>query len=328
MKLRTRLMLGYGYLVSLVLVVAASSTLGFFQLSRGIRGVLEENFASVRAAIDMQQALERQDSILLQTLNRRTPSASLEEHDRSFRKALDRAARNITIAGEQEVVDAIRDSYEAFVERRQRLLAGSPPSMERYDRDVYPAFVGAKDAVLRLMELNYGAMISADEAALGRAARFGLWIGVIVIVALASLIFIARGLQEYVVDRLREMSQTARAVGSGESHRRFFVAHEDELGDVAVLLNETLDRADEFRNRSSSVQSEGRKLGAALFETLAESPAVLLDAGDNVVARVGPADDVDRLLEARDTDEVRQTPLMFGGRPVGRVLRQVSTKPA
>lgn len=315
MKLRTRLLLGYGYLALLVLVVAGVSTVGFFRLSKGIRSVLEENFASVRSAIEMQRALERQDSILLQRLVRESAAESLEKHDELFRQSLERAEKNVTIEGERAVVEEIAASYATLAAERQKLLSSGEPTFQSYDATVYPAFEKTQTAVLELMELNYQAMIRADEVALDRAARFGLWMGALVVVALASLIFIARGLQEYVVRRLDSMARTARAVGAGEPHRRFVATHEDELGDVALLLNEALDEAEELRNRSSGAQSEGRRLCAALFEAQADAPAALLDAGRNVVARVGPTEEVDRLLES--SDGVAEQPLVFGGRTIG-----------
>mgnify|MGYP006196879939 FL=1 len=154
-----------------------------------------------------------------------------------------------------------------------------------------------------------------------RAARFGLWLGVLVTLALASLIFIARGLREYVVRRLDSMAHVAEAITAGERHRRFAPRHADELGAVAVLLNGTLDAADEYRNRATGARSEERKLAAALFESLVEPPAVLVDAGGHVIARVGELDDVDRLTE---DPAAAQEVLRLGERVLGRIIRPAS----
>ena len=68
MRIRTRILVGYGYLVGLLVLGAASAAIGFQQLGAAIDRVLAENIDSVRASIAMLESLERQDSATLRLL--------------------------------------------------------------------------------------------------------------------------------------------------------------------------------------------------------------------------------------------------------------------
>ena len=109
MKLRVRLLVGYGYLVALLLLTAGSGMLGFLQLSEGIDVILEENFRSISASTHMLEALERQDSAtLLLLLDEQTDRADMERFQKAFSDALEEAQANITEDDEEEELAAYR----------------------------------------------------------------------------------------------------------------------------------------------------------------------------------------------------------------------------
>lgn len=65
MTLRTKLLLGYGYLVVLLLVVAGSAMLGFLGLSDRLQAALEEGMESAREATTEAEAEELRERTLL-----------------------------------------------------------------------------------------------------------------------------------------------------------------------------------------------------------------------------------------------------------------------
>jgi 7,8-dihydro-6-hydroxymethylpterin-pyrophosphokinase len=112
MRLRTRILLGYWYLVGLLIVGAAGAALSFLSLGTNIGTVLEENFDSVRASMAMLDALERQDSALLsKLLGDSEAGAALGASEQAFMAAVAAARANITIAGETEVLDRIEQGH-------------------------------------------------------------------------------------------------------------------------------------------------------------------------------------------------------------------------
>src|SRR4029453_4502443 len=108
MKLRTKLLLGYGGFVLALGVLGAWSARTLSQMSAVAGRIISENYDSVVAAQNMKESLERQDSAAVFEL--------LGEHDRAVRQAAEHRARfdaafkkaagNITEPGEPDVIEA------------------------------------------------------------------------------------------------------------------------------------------------------------------------------------------------------------------------------
>lgn len=285
MKLYTRLLLAYGYLVALVLVGAAGAALGFFGLGNRIGTVLEDNFESVRASMDMLEALERQDSAVLTALLQPSqPRSDVELSESSFLDALSRARGNVTEEDERPVLDTIESRYEAYRQARDRLLA-SPPDrpLAEYERACFPRFESVKAEVRRLLDLNHRAMVSADRNAQATAARRALGYAVLTALALLSMGWVSRELRVNLISRLDELRAVAEAIGRGDHRRRASERRMDELGSVARSLNGLLDAHEGVRGESRAREARLRELLVGRVEA-ERGPAAIVSLGGDVVA--------------------------------------------
>src|SRR5690554_6391746 len=101
MNLRTRLLLGFGYLILLLMLTAGSAAIGFFQISEAIEKIVEENFHSVSAGVEMLEALERQTTVSLDLmLTGDYEAGDFSDHDAQFERFLLVAKGNVTVEGE------------------------------------------------------------------------------------------------------------------------------------------------------------------------------------------------------------------------------------
>lgn len=348
MQLRTRLLVGYAYLVVLLLVAAGSAALIFLDLSQGIGRVLEENFRSVRAAVDMLQALERQDSLTLTLLvDPATAGDDFETLDAAFTEALGKAEANVTLSGERESVTRIRNGFARLQAARRRLFARSPDSpLAAYRAGVEPVFTALRTEVVRLLEMNHEAMLAADAGARRTASRAGVWLGGLAALALLSLPLVSRAMQRGVIDRLRGLRDAVRAIAQGDARRRLHERGTDELAVVAAEFNRLLDERDELRGRLDGRLAHQRQLLLGLVAELGDGAAVLgLDGALVAWAGREPASaDLERLrewaggagrehagtfgsaeLELTGGRRVRLDLLAAGGeRPVGWLVRPVA----
>src|SRR4030081_1145720 len=110
MKLRTKLLLGYGGFVLQLGVLGAWSAGTLNQMNAVSGRIIAENYDSVVAAQDMKESLEAQDSAALFDLLGQHDRARRQatEHRARFDAAPEKAAANITEPGEPEAIDAIR----------------------------------------------------------------------------------------------------------------------------------------------------------------------------------------------------------------------------
>jgi HAMP domain-containing protein len=334
MTLRWRLLLGYGYLVALLLLATGAAVLGFLRLSAGIDRVLDENYRSIRVAMDLLESLERQDSETLSALltDGDDPGA-IETFESEFRHALESARSNVTEERESEVLDGIERAYAQYRLARDELLAAAPDRpLAAYNRSVFPAFVSVKRGVRELLDINQEAMVAADREAKSSALRSGAWLGFVVALALLSLVFLSRAMQRYVLSRLDRLRHEVARMAAGRENRRLRDEGEDELGAVARGINALLDRHQTQEGEAEARLARERRILIALVETC-HADASLYDLSGRLRAGRGTAppavvawirDEGKRRIEAdeaahRETVEGHDVRLLAAGpdRPAG-----------
>lgn len=285
MRLRTRLLLGYSYLLALLVISAAGAAVSFHRLGTDIGRVLTENFDSVRSSMAMLEALERQDSAVLGALLGDDASRhQVETSEASFTSALDAARANITLDVEHAIIRDITRRYQAYRAARDRLiLSAHERPLRAYEEETFPLFEEVKGLVYTLLEANHQAMVEADRRAQREATQRALTLGMLVMVALLSLALVSRSLNRDVLARISELTSVAQSIGRGDLNRRAPTGWSDELGTVARQLNTLLDQL-----QTAGATAEGslvllRQLLRALLAA-SDEPAALLTLDGRVIA--------------------------------------------
>jgi nitrogen fixation/metabolism regulation signal transduction histidine kinase len=285
MDLRTRILVGYGYMVSLIVVSAVAAALGFHHLGSRLSEVLEANFASIRWSMEMVEALERQDSALLAALlGDDNANRAISESETAFLNALERARSNVTEDRESDVIDQVDATYEAYREARVRLLAEPHEyPLAAYNEEAFPRFDAVKSSVVDLLDVNHQAMVAADNEARAAAKRRAAGHGLVVLVALLSFAWLSRALRREVLVRLTSLQSAAKAMASGDLERRADATRADELGLLAEQLNSLLDRDVELRGRMDVRLAAARDMVLGLLAATG-APSVLFAPDGRVVA--------------------------------------------
>jgi len=299
MRLTTRILLGYWYLMILLVIIAVGAALGFHSLGESIGRVLNENFESVRASTAMLESLERQDSAVLATLLGKNGAAeALTASESSFLQALERARGNITIAEETGVIEGIEEHFAAFTAARDRLLGAAPEyPLRAYDEETFPHFESVKAGVLHLLEINHEAIKNGDRRAQQTASRRAMLLALMVLVALFSLAFLSRALNRTVLERLDELARVTEAIAGGSLDRRAAAQYSDELGAVARQLNASLDRQQQARAEVEGRVALYRELVIAVLGSLPK-PAAVVGPDGRILASTLAEDTEERLTAA------------------------------
>jgi NtrC-family two-component system sensor histidine kinase KinB len=172
-----------------LIALCALSTAAVTRLGGAIGLILRENYVSVVACQEMNEALERQDSAALFAASGRSDIADpmFLLHRAGFARAFDREAHNITLPGEGELVHQVDVLYRDYVAEVDRMLA-EPRSarVEGYFRELLPRFAAVRSKVTAIRLMNQSNMEWADREA-RRTARRTLELAVLV-TAVALLI--------------------------------------------------------------------------------------------------------------------------------------------
>ncbi|AFZ21531.1 HAMP domain-containing sensor histidine kinase [Allocoleopsis franciscana] len=239
MKLRTKILAGYGVALTLVILVCGWGIINIRRLGRASEAILRENYRSILAAENMIDAIERQDSATLLVLlgNEEQGTEQFSANEVLFLQWLGRAKDNITIPGEKEVLLNLEKNYKdyllTFSQLRRQQLRQTPVSTDYYYDTLLPAFESVRQTSVELRELNQKTMVLASQrtqalshqaigsmAVTGGAAA-GLGLGF-------SLLLSTR-----LVRPLKEMTRATERIAEGDYDIAITVKSDDELGLLA-----------------------------------------------------------------------------------------------
>lgn len=170
MKLRTKILAGYGVSLALILLVGVWGVANIWRLGQASEAILRENYRSIRAAEGMVDALERQDSATLISLSEGSTNAIdlFANNQVEFLQWLSRANDNITIPGETKILAKLQKSYREYLSSvaQFRSLQNQPPTARNfYNQSVLPKFESVRQASIELRNLNQQTMEAASQQA-------------------------------------------------------------------------------------------------------------------------------------------------------------------
>ncbi len=303
MTLRTRILLGYGYLIALLLLSVSVAALNSSRVAGNARQIRERNIDSLSVAVQMLEQLERQDSETLLGLLHPAQGTRLEEAEKTFQSAL-AAAMALDEAGggaDGERLARISELFTHYRKVRSDLLStqheDALAAAEDYGGATNHAVIELKQLVLGYLEGKKDALKMANEEASRTAVEGAVLLGVMVTLALLSLGFLSRSLQRDILGRLLEVGHVTEAIASGDRRRRVRDFHQDELGLVARQLNAALDRQHELESQMQGRLLEQRRGLVGLLNQW-PTPAAMIGIDGEVVASTLTADDeaeLDRL---------------------------------
>lgn len=287
MSLRTKLLLGYLVFVAAILLLGIWSAWRLHDMGTVSRRIISENYDSVIAAQDMKESLERQDSAALFLLlgQRQRAIEQRNTHRARFDAAFQKAANNITEAGEPEVINTIRhdrDTYYQLFEEFDRA-----PNPNEYFSRLEPAFNRLRASCDNLLQLNQRAMLAKSEAAAGVARRWFL-----TALALATTLVVAGlGLAFFLADRiirpLRELTAATVKIAGGDLSVKARINSSDEIGVLAAEYNRMAERIRQLRESDLGKLIVARQTTEAAIDSLYD-PVVVTDAQGRVT-KLNPA---------------------------------------
>ncbi len=288
MSLRAKLILSYA---AFLVAVAALGGWSVWQLERMgavARRILAENYASVVAAQDMKENLERQDSAALFALLGRREAAArqLGDHRQRFDAAFEVAAHNITEIGEAEVIAAIKRDRDDYYRRFDELLHEPTSGSDSHATDDYfarlePQFDLVRADCDRLLHLNQEAML-VKAADAGRTAGQALVMTLAVAAALiVAGVILAFALANTIVRPLHELTSATSRIASGALDSVVPVQTKDELGVLAGSFNRMAERLRELRRSDFGKVVLAQQMTEAAIDSLYD-PVLVTDAEGRV----------------------------------------------
>ncbi len=288
-NLRMQLYLSHLLLVTLLLVVMAGAVVNFLGLGQSIDRIFKDNYASVIAAQNMKETLERQDSATTFFLAGQPEKARLQFQTNwtRFRESFQIEAHNITEPGEQQLADDIGKESENYRKMVETLLFANPhlsqeAAKKYYFQSLEPAFLHLKGRAQKVLDLNQSAILRANEQAKKEARRASFMsVGVTVGAVILALILVPWTIRA-VLTPLVSLARQAEEIGLGHLNQRIALNRNDEIGNLALSFNTMAEKLREARQLAEERLKRAERMSDAALENLYD-PVLVTDAAGNLV---------------------------------------------
>lgn len=291
LTLRQRIFLTLLPLLILLAVLGGAGIVLLHRLGGRIDEILRENYDSVLFMERLHEALERIDSSFAFALADR-PQMARKQYDeqwQEFEKYLKAEQDNVTVDGEQALVDRLTKlsaSYRQEGDAFWRLEDQAARSKAYFGEDggpprLYRLFEQIKTTAEAIRKLNQDNMEKASADAKRTAANSVVWltIGLALAVLLAS-VFAWRTLRA-VLRPIRAVTRAARGIAAGDLDQVVPQITGGELGELSQAFNAMAGRLRDYHRSQLSRFMRAQQASQAAIDSFPD-PILVLDAGGAV----------------------------------------------
>jgi signal transduction histidine kinase len=287
MNLRAKLLLGFGSLLSLLVVVSVLSIIVITFYTHEIERVLSENYNSVvygqkmRESVD-QLTFQAQDVVYGGVAMDRAFAQRQSDAKQVFVKNLEEEHGNLTVPGEPEAEQTVRRLWdEGFQPQLAHVLNADSTDLQR--RRDYATLLQARndlnDAAQKIIDMNLENMVSVDGQARAWANRSRAAVYVILAagVLIGSILIALAG--KWILHPLRSLTRSVKEIESGNLNLVVPVRTRDEVGQLAEAFNAMTATLREFRRTDQAKLLRTQQTTQLAIDSLPDAVAVISPEG-------------------------------------------------
>ena len=243
-SLQTRILLTVAPLLVLLAIVGGVGAWLLYDLGGRIGVILRENYESVIAMEDLNEALERIDSSFQFALSGQETKAR-EQYEKNcprYQQALEKEQHNITLPGEQALVTQLENLTKSYQKQGHDFFALPKDDHRRteqyYGKDgLWFTFNDIKTVSGEILSINQQNMVEANKSARRTAANslLGFGLGLAATAVLAGLL--VWNTTRAILRPIQAVTHSALAIGGGDLDQVVPVVFRDELGQLAEAFN-------------------------------------------------------------------------------------------
>jgi NtrC-family two-component system sensor histidine kinase KinB len=273
--MKRRILLWLCPILILFVGVGLYAVLLFNRLGGSIDVILRENYQSVLAGQQMKESAERMDSGLSFGLagEERRGRDLFNENTPLFQKSLQDELNNITLPGEGEIAEKIKEGETRYQALAKTFWDTSEPEARRkmYFSELLPLFTENKNNAQEIIRMNQENMVQADHHARSlstdstRAMVLLLGFGVVLAISLGY------GLQRAILRPIQTLTAVSKELGEGKLDQVVPVESRDELGQLADAFNKLAARLRAYRQTTTDQLSQARHMTEITFSAFPDS---------------------------------------------------------
>lgn len=290
MKLKTKIVVGYSVILTLLILVCGWGILNLRRLGQASEAILRENYRSIQAADNQIEALEAQDNAILVLLlaeNNENAREQFRQNKMVFLQWLGRAKDNITIDREREVLLTLEQSYQNYLAVTENIsqqnFTSTRAATQYYYQEIAPIFSIVRDTSVELRQLNQQTMVLASEQAQNISDR-AIWSMAIAGSSAAALgLVYSLLLSDRLVRPLRQMTRATEQISRGNYDITIEVKSDDELGILGTEITSMNEKLKAFHDINLSKVIAEKTRSEAIIQSISDG-LIVVDEKCQIIA--------------------------------------------
>ena len=274
MKIKVKLAIGTTVLFLLILTLGIVGTLFINRLATDSGKIIKDNYASLGYIREMQKALDKMQSLKRTSLSRIAPDSLLslskdkKQAREMFEKNLTLQQKNITEAGEKEMVEEVSTLYNNYL----GLFSDANPDLN----DLESRYILLNEKLNDILNINMGAMNVKNTKAKDTAERAIFYISVVGALTIIFALLLAFNFPGYIANPLIEIKDKIKEIANKNYDQRLTYKSNDELGELAAAFNIMAGKLSEYEQSNvKEIQLEKTRI-ESIVKNLDEG-IILLD---------------------------------------------------
>ena len=283
--------------ISLILIVFISLTIinsfvsinFFYKLQKSIDSIMHSNYDSVVDAQNMNNSLERQDSLELTFIfeNNSDISQEYELNHTNFLEWLDKAKNNITEEGEAEALGAIEKNYIDYVDKVRSLIDikrihGENEASKYYYSSVFPLFKQVKENCNTLLDINQRSMFNMKEQSkelvnIARYCTLGI-AGVVLIIGISIISYLLKK----IIHPIEDLAIGINKVSEGNYEYTIPLKRGKEINFIFDCFNNMVEKLKEYDRLNINKILKEKHRTEAIIESI-KSPIIVTDDNNKII---------------------------------------------
>jgi len=283
--------------ILLIIIVFISLIIGnsfvsinfFNKLQESIDSIMHANYDSVVYAQNMNDSLERQDSLELSFIfeNNLEISPEYELNHSKFLEWLNKAKNNITEVGEQDTIDLIEKSYIDYINEVKVLISikkdqGDNEGSKYYYSTVFPLFKDVKENCNTLLDINQKSMINMKEKSkklVITAIYFTLGIaGVVLIIGISIISYLLKK----IIHPIEDLAIGINKVSEGNYEYKIPLKRGKEINFILDCFNNMVEKLKEYDRLNLNKILMEKQRTEAIMESI-KSPIIVTDYENKII---------------------------------------------
>jgi signal transduction histidine kinase len=302
--LRSKLLFGFGGMLTIVIVVSVIAQTVMEHYSQAIQKSYREDYESVAACQAMKEAVERMDLAAQNTLwDRAAEPSRVRDVPADFERDLATQRQDATLPGEAAATEELARRWADYADAYHRLPdphLGAEQRRDLYLSRLLPQSQAVRESAQRLIDMNLASILSVPRKAQESTRRAHWAMHVLTVSGVAIALLFAVLIGRMILRPIRALTDSVHEIERGNLALSVPVHSRDELGRLAVAFNTMAENLRRYRQIAQDRLARTEQTTQLAIDSFPDAVLVITPEHKvelaNVAARkllgVTPGDDV------------------------------------